>query len=67
MTDFFSVEYRVAMSSVVRGMEVAIPITAKAAKAVVGTIAITQAIETAKAIAKASVVVAVVVAHCGGS
>ena len=52
------------ISSIERGMEVAIAITSIASKAITGAVAIAQASETTKAIAKATVVVAVVVAHC---
>lgn len=45
-------------------MEVATAIASIASKAITGAVAIAQASETTKAIAKATVVVAVVVAHC---
>ena len=54
------------ISSIERGMEVAIAITSIASKAITGAVAIAQASETTKAIAKATVVVAVVVAHLSG-
>ena len=52
------------VSSIERGTEVATAITSIASKAITGAIAVAQASETTKAVAKATIVVAVVVAHC---
>jgi hypothetical protein len=64
----FSVKPRRQISSIERGTEVAIATIAP--KAIAGTIAISQATKATKAtkaIAKATIVVAVVVAHCVSS
>lgn len=57
----FSVKARRQVSAMERGTEVAI--TPMAPKAIAGTIAIAQTTEATKAIAKATIVVAVTVAH----
>jgi hypothetical protein len=60
----FSVKPRGPVSAVERGTEVATVITSIASKAIARTKAIAQAPEATKAIAKATVVVVVVVGHC---
>ena len=60
----FSVKSRGQVSSIERGTEVAAAITSIASKAITGAIAVAQASETSEAIAKATVAVIVVVAHC---
>ena len=51
------------VSSIGRGTEVATAITSIASKAITGAVAIAQPSETTEAVAKATVAVAVVVAH----
>lgn len=58
----FSVKARRKVSAIERWTEVAI--TTIAPKAIAGTIATAQATKATKAIAKATIVVAVIVAHC---
>ena len=60
----FSLKSRGQASSIERGTEVAAAITSIASKAIIGAIAVAQASETTEAIAKATVAVIVVVAHC---
>ena len=59
-----SEEYRWLVSAIERGAEVATVITTIASKTIGGNIAIAQATKATKAIAKATIVVVVVVAHC---
>ena len=60
----FSEESRWRVSPIERGTEVATAITTIASKTIGGAIAIAQATKATKTIAKATIVVAVVVAHC---
>lgn len=51
------------ISSIERGTEVATAITSIASQAITGAIAVAQASETTEAVAKATIVVAIVEAH----
>lgn len=57
----FLVKSKGSITSIVRWAEVAIAITSKAAKAIIEAVA--QAAKTTKAMAKATIVIAVVVTH----
>jgi hypothetical protein len=60
----FSVKPRGPVSAIERGMEVATATTSIAPKTIARTKAIAQAPEATKATTKATIVIAVVVAHC---